>query len=337
MLYISRILQNGKCGVVDTDDNTETIITFRALHSSIIDNFLQIEGVEVRTNRSGSRSIQNILPYQPLETYTELQVKMKSLQGIDIRIFCGEIAAIVLDSRIVRDGTIVRLSRFAHRFAESTPVHWCDTSLTRSVTFVIDDKLGVDHLSPSVCVHGVKWDLRELPDNEFVTSMYSELLESKVIKPRHWEQFVIDTEKRTTLWRCASCLDTDQDELGTLRKLLDGHKSDLQYMSAFIGSYYKREFQNVADDGLSNIIPAYNEAFKDLSRMVEYRTYTLQDYDYLSYQFFNVFTQLSRAKKVWYSSIKRFENYLRFFIPTPEIKSLYVDLCNNVIRQSRWL
>ena len=112
MLYISRIVDQVNYGVVDTDDNKESFVDMRELKEAVLTHNLHIEGVEI--HRNGFELI--VTPWQPPETCTRLQTKLKVLKGIDVRTYRNYISAIVVDSRVCNEQAVIRLSDFCKFF-----------------------------------------------------------------------------------------------------------------------------------------------------------------------------------------------------------------------------
>lgn len=130
MLYISRYISANRFGVVDTDDDSEENITTLDLYELVWQNHMKIEGVV-----PSARSLY-IEPYQDERYVTGDMAKMKTLAGIEIRVWRNEITYVMLSG--AQEGVRIELSRFGSKINWAVP-----TAIQGSVTacFVIDDSI----------------------------------------------------------------------------------------------------------------------------------------------------------------------------------------------------
>lgn len=95
-------------GVVDTDDGVENIVELSNLQYACETCGLHIEGVDT------SRMVleDRIKIYQPDETVSQMQLKMRMLKHIDIKVYKSMITSIQIDAKAVKREVELRLSDF---------------------------------------------------------------------------------------------------------------------------------------------------------------------------------------------------------------------------------
>ena len=197
MLYISRrvycILREGgpngplvelKYAIVDTDDDTETIVDKHYLEMCALQYKLPISGVSV--DKSG-RFMLDAIPYQPVETMTRLQTKMNVLNRVEVTTYKDSITSIVWYPDSLPEPVTLRLSDFASKCADC--ILWDNLGSHHSVTLIIDDNIEIsrDTFRPEVdnvsVVFdgglGVVFDLRELTNEDTAAKIYSSLVKYK--------------------------------------------------------------------------------------------------------------------------------------------------------------
>lgn len=178
MLYVSRWVGRGtSVGVVDTDDNVEEVCPLFKVASSVKDLGIDIRGCSF----AGKRAVLN--PYQPPETKTQLQLKMKILNFVDIEVYSSSISSIRWQPDNIAKPVRIRLSDFGtcctdYILRGSSVVH------RHCVTLVFDDKLSVlPSLSVTAAVHpnlsmhsDVRYDLLDVTNGRLALSVYKSLL-----------------------------------------------------------------------------------------------------------------------------------------------------------------
>lgn len=198
MLYISRIYPADNSaslyGVVDTDDDVETLVTYSELNEATGLMNLHIEGVEL------DEYVSEIIPYQDKRYYSNKQLRAKMLLGVDIRTYKDEVSAILLDNRILKDNTKIVLSEFGKRISGVAEIGF--TSMRgphNKLIIVLDDKIEIYGDALRIFISGVYWDVSQMPDN-FVRMMY-EYLVMHHVDHKYWRQFLIDSKGRYMLNR----------------------------------------------------------------------------------------------------------------------------------------
>lgn len=191
MLYISRRVAIRTYGVVDTDDNVEETIEDSVI-ADLVRGGLDIVGVEVYDSNSF-----RVQPHQPFSTYTPLQVKLKSLLGVDIHIYKDEITCIKANPAITKTGTRIRLSDLAKR------MQWgCITVFDpfygdhiQYIILVLDDNFEMFGDMTWYSRRQAVFDIREVTNEKSVKAIYFDLI-GKQIPPQEWRSCIIDTEER---------------------------------------------------------------------------------------------------------------------------------------------
>lgn len=176
MLYISRRIGANKAGVVDTDDGVEQIISLYQLGSSMYKKL----GVRGRTFTGMYQSSVIVLPYQPDETRSPIQLKARLLTGVDIKVYNDIVTNINL-SAVLNPPVTIRLSDFGSKCSDCLLLGNKDTG-RHIITLVFDNKISVgddafrrdiEIIGLGVQGVGVKFDLREAED---VSKIYSGLI-----------------------------------------------------------------------------------------------------------------------------------------------------------------
>lgn len=200
MLYISRITDSKYYGVVDTDDNVETVVHGDILKAIVLSQHIPIEGVQVNHHPSMPRII-GVVPYQDPATYTQLQVKTKTLKGVEVRTYKDEITAIICNSNTTKRVTYIRLSDFASYIGKEFVLNWKPMFTTKKLVLVLDDKIKCRGMPPRINLFRACWDIREMVSSpEFVDEMYKTLIYDELVSTVDWNIFLIDNEERIKKW-----------------------------------------------------------------------------------------------------------------------------------------
>lgn len=204
MLYISRFdsLSKGHnrepyYGVADTETGVETVHSATQIIKMITeDPSLEIAGVNTEiVSRGDVRKVTGIEIYQLPEYMSTAQAKLKLLYDVDIRVFDGDIRAIMGAPR--RDVTI-RLSSFG-----KTCNSYLFSSLVRQsiVTFVLDDRISIKKDSfYAYSPRGVIYDIREVTDENLLNMMYFGRFSSWHENMDYYRQCIIDDSARRDLY-----------------------------------------------------------------------------------------------------------------------------------------
>ena len=200
MLYVSRRLMRNpegarisyaemRYGVVDTDDNIETIVTEDEICDAINKYELEVVGFPAYCGLGASGA-----PYQLPETKTASHLKLELLQGVKIAVYNGEIEDISWGMRERIAPVSIRLSDFGESCGDFVLYNNPDCKGER-VVLILDDKLrSITDRSfrYESCVttkrltiwasfgvawarRGVKFDLRELTNESIASMVYDQL------------------------------------------------------------------------------------------------------------------------------------------------------------------
>lgn len=201
MLYVSRFVDSMRFGVVDTDDNTETPVHRQELDQAVLVHKLDIKGVYIGEGY-GSRYVKAVIPYQDPSRCTPLQVKTKTMLGVDVRIYEDEITAIIPNLEAVQGREVsIRLSKYAKKLGWYPKIHWKPRPDNKWLILVLDDKLAIRDTNLEMNITRVKWDIRDVHNEAFIRFVYDKLSSEPKLHSDDWGKCVIDTEERMRSWR----------------------------------------------------------------------------------------------------------------------------------------
>lgn len=201
MRYVSRPLSPVVFGVVDTDTGKESLVRISDLIMPSFGEKSPIAGVD-------SEGLV-VIPQQAPEYVTPLHAKVKTLGGMEVRVWKDRITHIVIDYNIMPANFRVRLSDFAPIFANGAEIQWlhgyngdterkwtrADVEEAKKVIFVLDNKITFEQGVPDIGKMGVIFDLSEMEDCEFVKRIY-DVMELNHYTTRQKRNAIIDTPKR---------------------------------------------------------------------------------------------------------------------------------------------
>lgn len=194
MLYVSRRVGHKMFGICDTDDGKEQIVGILELSS--ICQFVDIAGVTTHRGR-----VYKVDLYQ-LDMYVStLMMKTKVMLNVDVGVWRDYITDIQWNNDKITRPVSLKLSDFAKKCAAGILTRVKD-STTHKVTLVLDDFIEFDDMSfnPGWFQHrmdlaGVKFDIRQLRDNDKAFRLYENLAICMVDKFKV-TNVVIDSEAR---------------------------------------------------------------------------------------------------------------------------------------------
>lgn len=201
MLYVSRVTDVSHYGVVDTDDETETSVSWPELKDLVILHNLDVKGVTINNN-IGGRYMSAVTPWQDPRYYTQHHLKTKTLLGVDVRTWREFVTFIEADARVAKDGVRIRLSEFGSKMSGRTAIRWRNVEYlgVKQLFLILDDNLSIIHNAPSLLTaHGVVWDIRESHNMPVIDEMYK-MLRANRIPPESWNQHILDDPKRMRRW-----------------------------------------------------------------------------------------------------------------------------------------
>lgn len=344
MLYISRMLGQTKVVVVDTDDGLETIITYRELHDYVTKLGIEIQGIEtaIELNRFGQRKIiKGVSVYQPADTVTREQTKLKVLRGVDVKTFNGKIMSVSLESETAGKVIRLRLSDYGSECGEciflSMPVCHSSSYYVCNIVAVLDDKIKLNSRSLNLFFeHGVVIDTSEVRNKATVELVCKEISRSyKAVK--FINEMVFDSDvSRMDYYKAFALLAREYNTDPQLDSLI-GFVKDADTVSDIVSKRFRAEFISLADSELrkSPQKRMMNEA------IILYRTFSLWDYksyidsadfsDLKRDDFIRAFDSMREMTSCNKAAITRFKNYIKYFIVTPELQNAYIRLLHNVL------
>lgn len=339
MLYISRVLAYGQYYVMDTDDSHESIVSLQDLKEAVIDLGIEIKGVHTTVDTIGERYVTFVEPYQNPATSSRLQVKSKTLLGVDVVVHNDEIVAIRADWRIAPPHLTIRLSDYAKKMDGGTTVIWTnlahETGSIKNLTVVVDDSFEFRGTVPSVFKDFVRWDVSEYHNDEAVKIMYSELLSSDGCPYEDWDGYIVDNVERRHFYYAIYVLNrADIREDWKYYKKVLSSLPEYAKIGVQVAERYNTEFESFASSPIPihRFHPVYRSKAGKLAAKVSGGPFELKDFQYLSNRLKGIFSIISNASSWDFYQIRHFENYLLLFEPTDAVKGYYVALCNNFIR-----
>lgn len=194
MLYISRFLGEDAYGVVDTDDDIEQVVSWQELSEAVEDYGLNINGCVLANVKE--TVLMSCSPYQLSKYCTKAQAKLKTLSGIDLRVWHDEITAIMVDPNFSEQDIKIRLSDYGKRISGNAVIGGMVFSVNCGPMLVLDDKVEIYGDSLEIFASGIRWNLCELSDSKFI---YDYMLN------RHqdvdfWKYNLLDIPGRSPIW-----------------------------------------------------------------------------------------------------------------------------------------
>lgn len=161
--------QDEAFGVVDTDDDTETFAKWEDLVHYTDDLHIDIAGF----SKYVSREMRHAIPHQDPRYCTKQQAKLKTLYGVDLRIWRDEITAIIIDKAVTVEDVHIRLSDFAPKMSDSLYLDWSIIGETpRRVVLILDDNLKIYGDPTNILFSDAIWDISECSDDYFAQIMH---------------------------------------------------------------------------------------------------------------------------------------------------------------------
>lgn len=176
VLYISRYVGRYSYGVVDTDDDSESVVFTDVLERAVVKNKLNIEGVVLADSRSSSeRRIDIVRPYQLPEYATQLTLKTQALHGVEVVLWKDAIASI--SRKPWCNKTSIRLSDYCTNCHERI-FTLLPTNATNRLRIVLDDKLQImdktfSRGNYSFSDINVSFDVKEVTDRHLLYKIYT--------------------------------------------------------------------------------------------------------------------------------------------------------------------
>lgn len=194
LLYVSRYIDRGTYGVVDTDDGIEEQIDICGISDAVCLHGVRIAGVTPVINKrfnKGYVTEDGVRVYQPVETLSPLQVKTKVLKHIDVKVYKSMITGIDIDIGAIEDKVQLRLSDFG-TFCADYILSGNNHGVRDKVVLILDDKITFgkktfklrqcDNSFVGIRDAGVMFDLSEMNDDN-AAALYKVLLSGQDLFP----------------------------------------------------------------------------------------------------------------------------------------------------------
>lgn len=336
MLYISRRIGRNKFGIVDTDDYTEEVVDKYEL-AKLIELGIEVKGIKLlETHRRHGQPCYrvSINVYQDAKYASASQAKMHALLGVTVNTSGTDITGISFSRERVADNVNVRLSDYGNKLADSV-FFGAAYSSTPVVTLVLDDKIRVTQKALDRAFStGFRFDIRGVTNKRAANSVYGQWLTcgSASGKLLDW---IIDNPERQMYY----------EGLGVVIRNYEPSKTYVPSaaVNAFVSSYFQEEFENLAKSdfqykcdksarlSLSGYMRRTRSEVRDFWNGNELTYERVRALDEETTQTLTAICAISTCNV---RSCNRLSMYLKYFTPTPEIKSAYVTLC---VRANRWL
>ena len=176
MMFVSCYKGKDHYGVVDTDTGIEQTFSLTDIEKRCLNSSMEIKGVRVGYQQVskdlGFVCIEDISPYQPIETMTVLQTKTSLLHHVDVKTYKGAITSVRWNNERISLPVDVRLSDFGKTCADC--FLYGNPNIGRhKVTLILDSGIcfcqssfTLKHAAVEVGPRGigVVFDVRELND-----------------------------------------------------------------------------------------------------------------------------------------------------------------------------
>lgn len=358
MLYVSRIVGRNKWAVMDTDDYTETIVDHKGLYEAVITNGLKIEGVTVNrglfTDRVSKMQVErtyidDVTVYQNPAYVKIKNAKTAVLYGVDITMSGDTIVGISVKDKLLTKKVRLRLSDYGvacsgHILSE------LEIKTSSVLVLVMDDKVkirrntfvGITSMCGSVYI-----DVTEVKNKAQLQNVY--FCDGFRGGPDIYELYIIDSEERLDFYKAVSILNNGPGIHSANTRILDSFRSP-EITCQYLIENFKDEFIALVDSEISlKGLPSdgsWIDIFVNSSNVVAFRhLYNANKLDYgACLNVSNKVIWILRTVSTLNSrALNRFENYVRYFEPTTELRQAWMRLCINTVnwfteygRQKGW-
>lgn len=339
MLYISRKMfgeDNMQYGIVDTDDDSETVVTGMELRDIISKHDIKIEGVVTRMFGS-YRNIESISVYQDDRYNSALQVKGRTMVGVDVRTFKDEITLVSFDKDRMRDQTSIILSRYGKRLNWQN-INPPENAGTKTLIVCLDDNIQMEG-NIVAKIRNIKFDLTRLTSSELLSAIYMYFIElrSEDIQPWQWTEVLVDTKERMRYWQCVYLMFRDTMAADKMAQMLREYPDweanctavAKQYWNVFTAAVYGAvDIRNFTKYNAVESITVAN-----VCRRKCRFPFTLKNFDHLYGNIIDILDILRyEHRNERYTEVFRLHCFLsQCFVPD-SVKRLCIDLCNDFFR-----
>lgn len=330
MLYISRRIGSSKYAIVDTDDNTEEVISLRDL-GEILDLGIEVKGVEVieKFKQRGQPRIRvKIDVYQNAEYATTKQTKLNVLKGIDIKTSGHIVTSVQWRDTELPENTVIRLSDFGSECADSVFLR-CGYRNKPALTVILDDKIKIRSKSLDMsCYSGVHFDLTEVTNQRTVKFAYEEWLAGH--GSMSLAQFITDKPERFDYWEAVGIVTRAQNK---------SQKTFSDELNRAVAARFIDEFERLANSNFqfASTRDARYAGKRHAQAVKREKAFWYSDdvsYTEVSEKSGIIFHTLSTTTTCNKAAIVHFNAYMGYFKPIDEVKALFMRLC---IRYNRWI
>lgn len=333
MLYLSRFIGEFAYGIVDTDDDVETVVSRSELRNLVMKLGLKIEGIEVGGSYEG---IKSMTVYQDPRYRTVAQTKAKAILGVDITLFRGEIVRIKLGDMALKAGFLrLRLSDYGTKIDGRCPITTPRGSDKFKLVLVLDDKIKVEDIAPKVGLNGLCIDISELSDENVVSGCYNGLAVTAGVDHEQWDEYLIDNGDRDLFWRYLYLLSQTYENLNKRFKELEhrGHKIEIAEKledkffwdwAALTTVDLRSEFHRVLTRrAIEEFMHTYVDKRWKISK-------ACNDYVIIRPRMKCLCTLLRVWTQIHAVDITRFQNYIGYFDVSPQVQGLCIELYNKI-------
>lgn len=326
MLYISRRVKSVYYGVVDTDDDVETVASIEDICDAV--RYVKIKGVMM--NKKGE--VYGIRVVGDDSNISTMQAKLRALYDVSVSIYKGEVVSVLVGARAPKVVTI-NVSSLAHKLSAEAQYYWSDEVDEQGVLhIVLDDSVEITGGEVTIGVAGVKFDITACGPG-VADAFYTRLLNMGGLGRFVWSDHIIDTSERGIMywssWQLSSWMDEDDVEYMSQfidiqylsDKLYEKNKKDFEHMSRFILS--KQTIEGLRDS------VHYSDMMRSLyENGVFQRVVDSNDFKFLYKTYLRVLEAISNATGVDEDKVTRFYNFIKYFKYGDEVKQIYVDFCH---------
>lgn len=330
MLYISRRVGGSKYAIVDTDDNTEEVISLRDL-GQILDLGLEVKGVEVieTFRRNGQDRIRvKIDVYQNAAYATTRQAKLNVLKGVEIKTSGNIVTSISLRDKELAADTVIRLSDFGSECADCIFVR-SGFRNTPTLTVILDDKIKLKSKSLDMaCYAGIHFDLTEVTNPKVVQYAYHEWLSGH--GSLTLAQYITDNKERYEYWEAVGVVTRASNPT---KKMFSDE------LSAAVAARFMDEFERLASSNFqfASTKDARYAGKRHAQAVKKEKAFWFSDdvsYSEVMSKSGIIFHTISTTTTCNKAFISHFNAYIGYFTPVDEVKRLFMKLC---IRYNRWI
>lgn len=332
MLYVAKLYDQSTYVVVDTDDYEEEVCSFSEIADATIKYGLDIKGVTVEHEKGFDR-IKSIKAYQDPKFHTREQAKLKTLLGVELVLYKDEIVSIIATGGITPPLTRIRLSKYCKRIHGSATVRWGGTpNFENKIILVLDDAIEVIGRPPSMAQFGMKLDISDVHNDALAEQVYNELVGVNRIDWEYWPNYLIDRTERMDFFTAISLVDNSVTDEETYVKTVQS-LPNLEAICERVAERYYEEWAEIAKFPMKLGKEEYVWTAGNYAMVFSrYQVVDMNDYADLRVHYMTLF-MLLRDSGLDYYAVRRFENFIRYFIVPDSVKQLFVKLCNNAYRQ----